>query len=223
MYTRIQCALGLIALITLMILTGHARASAVVELSPSIPGPFLPGQMIDIYVTLTDNSDAIAHPLRLIGFDSANSDLEHGPFQWDFSSTPTCQASPDECAILYVTLIDGPLDYAVYPGIDYGSYLDFMVSLPPAGAGGLDIGLFAITIPDVEPQELTLDVMNFDTPDDSTGARLDFGFGNGDPMTTWSAYNGLLAGGQHPIQVVPEPSALALLAAAAMILLRRKR
>lgn len=203
-----------IALI-LSAVASNCFGSAVIELTaPFTQGPI--GTTIPISVWLTDNSDDVGHYLRLMQLDFSQSELPPEGFQFHYA-TELCQ-NFGLCGLEYVENgIDGDLPSSTFEGTEEDTALQ--VLLPADGA--ILIGTFEVTIPG--PNDFLVDVLNASAPDNDSGARIDFGFGNGDPYTIWSAANGQLTGGLITVSEVPEPASALLLLLAVPLVARRRQ
>lgn len=176
------------------------------ELVPASPGPYLPGQSVNVAVWM-HSQVAQTIRLRLAQLDTIDSNpalVLNGPDVWP----PGGPNGIREFVFDFSTLAHG---FLYFSGPDYPlPAIAYLGSGPITGAilvlpanGSLRIGhIQSVTLP-MSSGSYTLDVMNSDSSDPNQGATIQFGFGvqPGDPVTIWRAFTGDLTGGTHTFVV----------------------
>lgn len=187
-----------------------AHAGAVIDLVPVEPGPYAPGQRVELNVSLTQEPRGEDIYLRLLQLDFADTDpaltLDE-MFRFDYSGQAVCVQIPALCGTSHAEfpvlttphnmsgdIFDGNLVAVIYIGTRHSPYEQ--IRLP--GLGAVTIGSIGVTLP-TQSGVYLVDVLNADTERTSSGARIDFGFGTSpsDPITTWRTFDeGQNAGGR---------------------------
>ncbi len=203
-----------------------AHGAAYVSIVPATPGPYVPGQSLELTVDLFQDPGSEDRLLRLIQLDFNHSDpaigLEH--FAFDFPTIPPSN--------LYVLFPGFPWPATAYTG----TFPNPMGQLNLPGDGTpLHIGHMTITVP-WEPGPYVIDAVtpkDADNPDD--GGFLQYGFGltpddprnerwdllNASPVSEVDDLNGL--GRVFKFSVIPEPATAILLGVAGAGLFFRRR
>ena len=240
----------LIALCLVLSVGPVVHAGAVIDLIPTEPGPYMPGQRVEVQVHLSQEPGGRNVFLRMAQFDFADTDpalmLDHR-FVFDYSAQNVCTRNPGQCGTEHVEFpVLTPLGdgiglvvSTVFTGLARDP--ERQLRLPPQGA--ITVGSIGVTLP-FHPGDYLLDVMNADQVSRNAGARLDFGFGPAsgpDPHITWHAYEDwAIAGGRFtanttagagfqfeydpiPGVIIPEPTSLMLLILGGVPLLGRRR
>lgn len=198
---------ALAVLIVSTALAGPVWGGLRIDLRPDVPGPYNPGQTVNVDVYLVDTGNPQGNiQFRGIFLDFTDTEAGLVPAAWFHWNAPfclDCEWSPlPNPAWVYPLAQPNPL---------------FQITMPENGevnAGDINVTVNA---------DGWLDVMNDDNPDSNFGARVNFGFGGqGDPVTTWRAFTGEITGGALFMDVVPEPGTLVLLAAGVGVVLRRR-
>jgi hypothetical protein len=208
----------------------------------------------------TDRTGAGTLGLRLVQFDFSATDPALGlPTNFTFDAGPIIRGFAQQFRDREIgapgtpRLVSAAFIGANYPNMrhkdpdfmDEGEELFpwnfFMYVLPAAGAGELDVGTVAVTLP-MTLGDYFLDVLNVNAEDQQNqGSALSFGFGiapnNEDPVTTWRPFTNrgtvaeLEQGGGHFMDngmggfmyvPIPEPATLALLAVGGFVAIRRR-
>jgi len=226
-----------------------AHAGAIIDLAPTQPGPYMPGQQLEIEFLLSQEPGGEDIFLRFLQFDFADTDpaltLEE-EFRFDYSAQNACVQDPEQCGIEYaefprLTIFGGGIGVVV-SNVFLGFSHDANTQIRLPAAGTIGVGSIGVTLP-TQPGDYLLDVMNADQVNANGGARFDFGFGPAsgpDPHITWHAYDDeAIAGGMftasttagagfqfeyNPIPgvITPEPASLVLLALGGMAALGRR-
>ena len=198
-----------------------ANAGAVLDIQLDTPengpGGYLPGTTVDFSVFMsTDAQMDIQARLITIGFHVTDPALTFvgTEFDWDWS-TLTSNA-------LYAKYLEYPRVAISYQSQD--PLEGFLLVIPQGGAlrlgGGQVVAPGALGMYMLDGlNELGLDYDGY-PGNPNHCARLDFDFVN---PTAWTAINGDVTGGRTPVNVVPEPATLALLALGGVAVLRRRR
>lgn len=210
----LRCALCVCAVLGFVT---AAHAGLAISLVPQTPGPYDPGQTVnvDILAQLTPGTPSVPGPggttslvrVRLMQFDLSDSSPEltfpadqpphHltadiGPVGfWDLSGSTGCANDEASCGLNY--FIDGnPSDDLLnltYTGLTSSGSL--LVTLNQAAPKR--IGELAVVLPDT-PGTYVLDVLNDDDADINHGAELRWGFGSTadptDPTSPLRAFGG---------------------------------
>lgn len=188
------------------VVAGPAWGGLRIDLRPDMPGPYNPGQTVNVDVFLVDTGNPQGNiSFRGIFLDFADTEAGLEPatfFNWD-DPFCLCKHSPlPNTSWVYPLAQPNPL---------------FQITMPNDG----EVHIGDINV--MTNADGWLDVMDDDNADPQFGARVDFGFGGpGDPVTTWRAFTGEITGGALFMDVVPEPGTLLLLAAGVGVALRRR-
>ncbi len=198
--------------IAILMTPAFADAGAIVHLDPQTPGPYSPGEIVTLIVSL-ENDEPTERLLRGV--------------QWDFSQTDdsiilasdfTWQVAPPTGGVMDTQM---PLVNWASTALDDADPSLFYV-LP--GDGAFTVGSFDVQVNDSG----TVDAFHADwTFDTNQGAWVTYGFGgSSDPVTDWFAYGPtggapMLTGGSVYLEV-PEPATLGLLVLGSFALLRRR-
>jgi hypothetical protein len=180
-----------IALI-LALAAGEVFAGARIDLRPVPPVPtegYAPHSVIRVYAYLVDTGN----PQRDVAFRSVFLDFNDSDASFTYPDcnfiwyNPFAPNNCPDCCLPFASWVY-PLPMPNPP---------FQITMPNDGEvllGYIDV--------DVGVEGGVLDAMNRDEPDPNFGARVDFGFGGpGDPLISWSAFNGGLTGGSLDIVV----------------------
>jgi len=177
---------------------GPGSGGAVVELAPTTPGPYLPGEIVTVDVSIRQEPPGGDILIRLMTFDAADSDPllafitpqthDNGVEFWDFSSTPQCQMNPPACGVGYFIFLTDPKWNMTFTGVSPNDQIQVII---PGDGSSVRLAVLDVVLPPMSGT-YTLDVMNFDAPNTNNGARLDFDFQN---PTTWHVSTGELTGG----------------------------
>lgn len=225
------------------------HAGAVIDLIPTEPGPYMPGQRVEVQVHLSQEPGGRNVFLRMAQFDFVDTDpaltLDQ-EFRFDYSAQNVCARHPGQCGTQHAEFPEltpfgggiGLVTSTVFTGVARDP--ERQLRLPAQGT--ITVGSIGVTLP-FHPGDYLLDVMNADQVSRNAGARLDFGFGSAsgpDPHITWHAYDDwAIAGGTfmastmagagfqfeyNPIPgvITPEPASLMLLALGGMAALGRR-
>ena len=238
MFTR-----GLALCLTLAFVS-VAQAGAVIELvDPLNPmnAAYMGGETITVDYSVSDVADPGRIHVRMLQFDMNESDpaLVLNSFEFGYVSQAICRMVPSMCGSSHAAFVDladadGALVAASCTVMGEDGMSQMVLPFEGAPTPNTGVGHLSLTLPAyVGPGEdhYMLDVMNVGafgpghgTPDPTNnGARIKFGFGGADPMTTWTAPGGDLTGGMLDITVIPEPATLVLLALGGVAALRRRR
>jgi hypothetical protein len=228
-------------------LCSAARAGVIIDLVPTEPGPYMPGERVEVELQLTQQPGGEDVYIRLLCFDFLRTDpalVLDEAFQFDYSAQAVCAQDPGQCGTLYAEFPElTPYgDWGIVTSIAYiGLHQDSDTQIVLPAAGTISVGSIGVTLP-TEPGEYLLDALNPTEPDLDAGARLDFGFGfPDDPIVSWRAYDlEAVAGGMFlstgtarvgfqfeyqpiPGVMVPEPTTLGLVVAGVLAGLARRR
>jgi hypothetical protein len=198
-----------------------ANAGAVLDIQLDTPengpGGYLPGTTVDFSVFMsTDAQMDIEARLITIGFHVTDPALTFvgTEFDWDWSTVMFDFG--------YTKFLEYPRVNVTYSSTEPQPGLILVI---PQG-GALRLGGGQVVAP-MELGTYMLDGLNelgldYDGQPGNANhcARLDFDFVN---PTVWTAINGDVTGGRTPVNVVPEPATLALLALGGVAALRRRR
>jgi len=209
-------------------------AGAVIDVIPTEPGPYEPGQSLTMDVFLTQNPGGSYIGLRgvRLAFSSTDPALQLDPqFVFDFSTVGDGGGT-------YVVGPQVPWPQTAYFGLDYPNGNPFdpfegpgwsskMLVLAPGEP--LHVGSFGVLLPS-QPGNYVLDVLDAANPNENYRAWISFGFGehnghrvnwgpeNVDQLAggTFTALDGAGPGftfGYSPVAgtIVPEPATLLLL------------
>lgn len=238
------------AVCVVLVVAPMAHAGAVIDLIPTEPGPYMPGQRVEVQVHLSQEPGGRNVFLRMAQFDFVDTDpaltLDQ-EFRFDYSAQNVCARHTGQCGTQHVEFPEltpfgggiGLVASTVFIGLARDP--ERQLRLPAHGT--ITIGSIGVTLPS-QPGDYLLDVMNADQVSRNAGARLDFGFGSPsgpDPHITWHAFDeGAIAGGRFmagttagaglqfeydpiPGVITPEPAGLMLLALGGMAALGRRR
>ncbi len=195
-----------LAVLSASALAGTSHAAVSLSLVPEAPGPYSPGEAINIDVFLVNEGEG-SMDVRLLQVDFALTDpaLEVGAFEFDFSSLLTDIRYGDFSSgtVVNRTLTGGCPVYGCVLQYDEGP--NRMASL-------------AVTLPTARG-EYVLDLLNPLAPDNNTGANFQWNWGP--TQQAWSG-DGTLTGGRMTLTVIPEPATLLLLAIGAGVVCRTR-
>lgn len=182
----------------------HAAVS--LSLVPQAPGPYLPGQSLDVDVFLLNEGEG-RMDMRLLQMDFALTDpaIDVHSVEFDFSSIINNYGYGDfnSGTVHNRTFIAIP-----EPWIPTLSYTD----------GPNHLSVVRLSLPD-EPRDYVLDLLNPLAPDNNTGALFQWDWAP--TQSAWSG-DGTLTGGRMTLAVIPEPATLLLLVVGAAFGCRRE-
>jgi hypothetical protein len=172
---------------------------AVIELIPTMPGPYPPGATITVEMHIRQIPPSNDIYLRMVQFDmnAADAALTLSLFAFTYDTQGVCALDPGQCGAMhwgFTGLHDG--DGAVVSTVFLGMSQNTVTQMLLAGDGSLArFGTLNLTLPVIEGT-YSLDALNADAPDpNNQGAQLRFGFGGADPISECTAGNGCITGG----------------------------
>lgn len=202
-----------------------AHGAAYVSIVPATPGPYVPGQSLELTVDLFQDLGGEDRLLRLIRLDFSHTDPSIGldRFAFEFPTIPLMNR--------YVLFPGLPRPEAVYTGL-FPSPTEQLILL---GDGTLlHIGRMTVSAP-LEPGSYVLDAVTPEVPGNQDfGGSLEWGFGlfpgdvetglhpllNAPPVGETDDLNGL--GRVFKFSVIPEPATGLMLLLPSLFLARRR-
>lgn len=168
-------------------LAAAAAANPRVELVPTSPGPYRPGERVVLKFFLAQEAGDADLPLRLVQFDftATSRDLQlDDSFVFDYSAQALCGLQPEMCGEDYEEFPSLTGEVAACATVFEGLVEDLVAQIILPRSGPILVGMVGLTLPDF-PGEFAVDVINPQTPyPTALGAQVHFDF---QTPTAWLA------------------------------------
>ncbi len=165
-----------------------------IDLRPASPGPYAPGEVVNVEAYFVDLDNG--HPIT-------GEDILFRGYQLDFTATDSVLGLPAQMNLenpsgLNILFPDLPRPVLIWP---LPNEIPAVMMTLPAG-GEMLVGNLDVTVNETG----WLDVMN-PVDNDNLGAWVVFGFGvdPDDPIITWRAFTGELTGGRLKMEIEGPP------------------
>lgn len=197
-----------VMLAALFVATSGAMAGGVLELTPAVPGPYQPGELVEVGVSIVNDEGVGVTVLAMVlSFDDTDPALGLADeFTWDRSSLA------DDSGYGWAEQMPRPFVLISGPFLESSNVL----TIDPGES--LLLGTVTVTLPE-SAGEHVLDAMSATDGGGGISASANFirdGYSFGD---YWSPRDGSMTGGTVSMSVVPEPAMLLLVAVGGLAML----